>query len=82
MIGPEVHVVHDGSGRILALVDAAELDDGKGGRLGQTPVPGEGQGTVRLRLTSEHLADGPVGLLARFEVDLGGETPSLRRREG
>ncbi|MGO9029885.1 MAG: hypothetical protein ACLQOZ_14805 [Acidimicrobiales bacterium] len=80
MTGPEFHLVHDGSGRILAMVDAAETAGPDGRRLRHEPVARPGQQVVRLVLSDEHLAAGPAALFSEFEVDLTASPTTLRRR--
>jgi hypothetical protein len=78
MSGIEVHVVHDANGRILAIAPAAHIVGEDGVRRGVTPVPVDGQFAVRLTLTDEHHAVGPVALVRDYEIDVRAGQPNLR----
>ena len=76
----DLHVLHDATGRILALapVDPVLAEDGSS--RGLTPLATDGQFALRLTLSEEHLSAGPDALVHEYEVDLS--TSGLRRRSG
>ena len=74
----DVHILHDGDGRILALAPADAVSDGDGSTRGVVPVPADGQFAVRLTLTEEHAAVGPVALVRDYQVDLSSDRVGLR----
>lgn len=76
----DVHIVHDGDGRILAVAPAGPISGDDGSTRGVTPVAAEGQFALRLTLTEEHAAVGPGALIRDFEVDLSAAQASLRSR--
>lgn len=77
---PEVHVVYDDSGRILAVA-TAEATAGPGGLvLRHQPVPVAGQYAMRITLDDEQHAAGSVAFLREFEIDPEASPPALRRR--
>jgi hypothetical protein len=75
-----VHVVHDDTGRILAVADAAETAGPGGLLLHHRPRPRAGQHAVVVTLREEQRELPALTLLREFELDLEARSPALRRR--
>jgi hypothetical protein len=77
--GRRCHVLHDESGRILALAGTEE----RAGRVrfSSRPVPGPGQHAIEIELGTEHDGLDLHDILANFVVERREPgTPMLRRR--
>ena len=77
-----VHVVHDGSGRILAVADAAETTGPHGLLLRHQPRPRPGQHLVELALGRDLQDLHAVALVRDYELVLDAAPVTLRRRAG
>jgi hypothetical protein len=76
------HIVHDGEGRILAMIPAGAVRTSGDLELGWRPVPGINQFVTDVRLTPAHAGMGPRALIDEFVVQPDGNrgTGRLRRR--
>jgi len=77
-----VHVVHDGSGRILAVADAADTAGPNGLILRHAPRPRPGQHLVQMELGDEHGDLHALALVRDYELDLDASPLRLRPRGG
>jgi hypothetical protein len=75
-----VHVVHDDSGRILAVADAGDTAGPGGVVLHHQPHPRSGQHAVVVSLNDEQRELHALALVRDFELDLETSSPALRRR--
>jgi hypothetical protein len=76
------HIVHDGEGRILAMVPAGAVETSGGLQLGWRPLPAINQFVTDVRLTPALARIAPREILDEFVVRSGGNrgTGRLRRR--
>ena len=75
-----VHVVHDESGRILAVADAAETTGPDGVSLRHQPRPRPGQVLVQMDLDEELQILNALALVRDYEVDVDTSSGTLKRR--
>jgi hypothetical protein len=75
----DVHIIHDGDGRILAVADAADRL-GSGVVLHHQPCPRRGQHAVLVTLNDEQREIHALGLIRDFELDSEASPLALRRR--
>jgi hypothetical protein len=74
------YFLHDGEGRILAVVPAAGVEIKDGIQVGWRPVAGVNQFVAEVELAAAHARVAPQELIAEFRVHLNGKNGSARIR--